>query len=279
MSLTPGVAQVSIDGIKACKGRTKPLVCLTAYDAYMSRLLDPLVDILLVGDSLGMVVYGMETTQHVTLDMMISHGASVAANTSHALSVVDMPRGSYEESPKVALKNARRLQRETGCDAIKLEGGISQAQTVRHLVDNDIAVMGHIGLMPQNVHTAGEYRIVGRKPAEWAALEADARVLDESGVFAIVLEGMVEPLARRISALTSAPTIGIGASSHCDGQILVTEDMLGLTGKSCRFVKGYATLGDAVTAAVKNYAKEVRSRQFPNAEHTYAAANVEQLPA
>lgn len=278
MSASPGGARTSVADIRARKGSGKPLVCLTAYQANISRLLDQHVDILLVGDSLGMVVYGMETTQRVTLDMMIAHGLAVAGNTSHALTVVDMPRGSYEESPGVALENALRLLQETGCSAVKLEGGVSRAETVQYMVQNGVSVMGHIGLLPQNALTSGDFRIVGRSTGEWNALEEDARALDDSGVFAMVLEGMVEPLARRISVLTSVPTIGIGASLHCDGQILVTEDMLGLTGKSFRFVKEYAALDKAVTAAVEKYAKDVRARRFPGTEHTYTAAKCKQLP-
>ena len=272
MKAEPSFAKVTLAAIGARKKKDPPLVCLTAYYAYMARLLDRHADILLVGDSLGMVVYGMETTRQVTLEMMIAHGAAVARNACHAATVVDMPRGSYEESPETALRNASRLLRETGCDAVKLEGGASRAETVAHLVGNGVAVMGHIGLMPQNVRAEEGYRIVGRNADAWSALEEDAQALVAAGVFAMVLEGMVEPLARRISALVPVPTIGIGASPQCDGQILVTEDMLGLTDRMPRFVKQYADLGKDIAAAAAAYAEEVRARRFPGAGHVYAMA-------
>ena len=277
MSAETSATNSKIAEIQARKASGKPLVCLTAYTAYMARALDTHVDILLVGDSLGMVVYGMENTRDVTLEMMVAHGKAVAGNASNALVVIDMPYGSYEESPDVALENARHLLRETGCAAVKLEGGAARAETVRHLVENGVAVMGHIGLLPQGVSSAEGYRIVGKKPEEWEALEADAIALTKAGVFSMVLEGTVEPLARRICEMTSAPVIGIGASPACDGQILVTEDMLGLNATPPRFVKQYAELGETIEAAVKAYAKETRLRCFPSSENVYGGT-IEQLP-
>lgn len=262
-------AAVTPAAIRARRRGAPPLVCLTAYTAYMARLLDAHVDILLVGDSLGMVVYGMESTGGVTLEMMTAHGKAVAGNASHAMVVVDMPRGSYEESPQAALANASRLREETGCAAVKLEGGASRAETVACLTDHGIPVMGHIGLLPQSVHAGQSYRIVGRETEERMRLEADAHALVEAGAFALVLEGMVEPLARRISESVSIPTIGIGASASCGGQILVTEDMLGLMAKTPRFVKHYAALGEEIAAAAAAYAAEIRLRRFPDAAHVY----------
>jgi 3-methyl-2-oxobutanoate hydroxymethyltransferase len=250
------------------KGGT-PIVCLTAYTAPVARLLDPHVDLLLVGDSLGMVLYGLDSTVHVTLDMMIAHGASVVRSSTHAVIAVDMPYGTYEESPEQALRNAKRIMAETGCTAVKLEGGQEMTATVRHIVASGIPVMGHIGLLPQSVKKMGGYKIQGRDDAGVQKLLADAKAISDAGAFAIVIEGTVEPVAKQITQSIPVPTIGIGASPACDGQVLVINDLLGLTEKPPRFAKAYATLAPAISAAVKAYADDVRAHKFPDLVHTY----------
>jgi 3-methyl-2-oxobutanoate hydroxymethyltransferase len=252
-----------------------PLVCLTAYTTPMARRLDPYVDILLVGDSLGMVLYGFKNTLPVTLEMMIAHGAAVMRGVTQALVVVDMPYGTYEQSKDQALSNAKRVIEETGCDAVKLEGGETMAETVRHLVDHNIPVMGHIGLMPQSVEKIGGFVIQGRDEREAGTVQKDARAIEAAGAFAIVIEGTVEPLARAITAMLKVPTIGIGASAACDGQILVIDDMLGtFDGFKPRFVKRYADLGAHISEAAESYANDVRARRFPGAEHVFQLKSV-----
>ncbi|MBV9550881.1 MAG: 3-methyl-2-oxobutanoate hydroxymethyltransferase [Alphaproteobacteria bacterium] len=260
--------RITVPEIKAHKGAT-PVVCLTCYHAHTARLLDAHVDVMLVGDSLGMVMHGLENTLGVTLEMMITHGKAVMRGSQRALVVVDMPFGTYEESPEVAFRNAARVIQETGCTAVKLEGGSRMAQTVTYLTQRGIPVMGHIGLTPQGINVAGGFRTVGRSAEEWPAIEADAKTLADAGAFAVVLEGMAEPLAARITAAISIPTIGIGASPACDGQVLVMEDMLGLNPHPPKFVREYASLGPAIEAAVKAYAADVRSRSFPGVENVY----------
>jgi 3-methyl-2-oxobutanoate hydroxymethyltransferase len=251
----------------------EPLVCLTAYTAPMARLLDPVCDLLLVGDSLGMVVYGLPSTVPVTLDLMAAHGAAVVRNAAKALVVVDMPFGSYQESPGSAFRNAARLMAETGCAAVKLEGGAVMAETIAFLTARGIPVLGHVGLQPQSVNTYGGYGARGRAEAEAARILADAEAVARAGAFAMVVEGVVEPLARRITEAVPVPTIGIGASAACDGQILVSEDALGLfTEFVPRFVKRYADLAGTITAAAGAYAEEVRARRFPGPEHVYREA-------
>ncbi|MFQ5784115.1 MAG: 3-methyl-2-oxobutanoate hydroxymethyltransferase [Alphaproteobacteria bacterium] len=255
--------------IAARKGG-EPLVCLTAYSAPMARLLDPRVDLLLVGDSLGMVLYGFETTLPVTLDMMIAHGAAVVRGSRRACVVVDMPFGSYQESPAAAFRAAARVMAETGCAAVKLEGGEEMAETVGFLVRRGIPVMGHVGLRPQTVNVMGGFRYQGRNQAGAGQILADAEAVAGAGAFAIVVEGTVESVAREVTAGIAAPTIGIGASSGCDGQILVTEDMLGLFAEfTPRFVKRYAELGERISEAVAAYAEDVRARRFPGPEHCF----------
>lgn len=248
-----------------------PLVVLTAYTAPMAHLLDEHVDILLVGDSLGMVVYGMESTLSVTLEMMENHGKAVATHAKHALVVVDLPFGSYQESPQQAFANSARIIRNTGCQAVKLEGGAEMADTVCFLTERGIPVMGHVGLMPQRVHEMGGYKYQGRNAEEAAAILHDALAIEEAGAFSIVLEGVKEPVAREVSAKLSVPTIGIGASSACDGQVLVVDDMLGISasGYTPSFVKQYAQLGQAIEEAANAYATEVRSRAFPSPEYCF----------
>jgi 3-methyl-2-oxobutanoate hydroxymethyltransferase len=269
MSVRGHVKRITVPEIMARKGR-EPIVCLTSYHAHTARLIDPYVDLLLVGDSLGMVMYGMETTLGVTLDMMIAHGAAVVRGAEKALIVVDLPFGTYEESPSQAFHNAARTLKETGCQAVKLEGGVRMAETVKYLTERGIPVMGHIGLTPQNVNVMGGYKTQGREQQQWPELEADAQALAEAGAFAIVLEGMAAELADRISGQIGVPTIGIGASAGCDGQILVTEDMLGLSPTVPKFVKEFATLGAQIAGAAEAYANDVRSRKFPEEQHTYA---------
>ena len=269
MSVRGHVKRITVPEIMARKGR-EPIVCLTSYHAHTARLIDPYVDLLLVGDSLGMVMYGMETTLGVTLDMMIAHGAAVVRGAEKALIVVDLPFGTYEESPSQAFHNAARTLKETGCQAVKLEGGVRMAETVKYLIERGIPVMGHIGLTPQNVNVMGGYKTQGCEQQQWPELEADAQALAEAGAFAIVLEGMAAELADRISGQIGVPTIGIGASAGCDGQILVTEDMLGLSPTVPKFVKEFATLGAQIAGAAEAYANDVRSRKFPEEQHTYA---------
>ncbi len=248
----------------------EPVVSLTAYHAHTAQIIDPYVDFLLVGDSLGMVMHGYESTVPVPLDLMIMHGAAVVRGSRRALIVVDMPFGSYEESPAIAFRNAARVMKETGCGAIKLEGGTRMAETIRYLTERGIPVMAHIGLTPQSVNVMGGFKTQGRRQGEWAAIEADAAAVAEAGAFAVVLEGMAELLAARITKQIAIPTIGIGASVSCDGQILVLEDMLGLNPRVPKFVKKFGQLGSAIEAAVKSYAEEVRARTFPAPEHVYA---------
>ena len=246
-----------------------PIVALTAYHAHTARIIDPHVDMLLVGDSLGMVMHGYETTVPVPLELMIMHAQAVVRGSSRALVVVDMPFGSYEESPTVAFRNAARVLKETGCGAIKIEGGAHMAETIRYLTDRGIPVMSHIGMTPQAVNMIGSFKPRGRFRSEWAAFEEDARAVAEAGAFAVVLEALAELLAARITKQVSIPTIGIGASAECDGQILVLEDMLGLSPRVPKFVKEYAQIGEAIENAVKSYANEVRARVFPSDAYTY----------
>lgn len=250
-----------------------PLVCLTAYSTPMARTLDPLVDLLLVGDSLGMVLYGMETTLGVTVDMMVGHGRAVVRGARHACVIVDMPFGSYQESPAQAFRTAARIVSETGCAGVKLEGGRDMAETVAYLCARGIPVLGHIGLTPQSVHALGGFRAQGRGEVEARKIAEDAEAIAEAGAFSVVIEGTAEPVAREITERLPIPTIGIGASPACDGQILVTEDLLGLSGEfTPRFVKRYAEIGDAIAAAASAYADEVRDRRFPEARHCYGVA-------
>ena len=246
-----------------------PIVALTAYHAHTARIIDPYVDMLLVGDSLGMVMHGYETTVPVPLELMIMHAQAVVRGSSRSLVVVDMPFGSYEESPSEAFRNAARVMKETCCGAIKIEGGVHMAETIRYLNDRGIPVMSHIGMTPQAVNTIGSFKPRGRFRSEWAAFEEDARAVAEAGAFAVVLEALAELLAARITKQISIPTIGIGASAECDGQILVLEDMLGLSPRVPKFVKEYAQIGEAIENAVKAYANEVRGRVFPSDAYTY----------
>ncbi len=266
----PLANQLSPADIRARKGRDEAFACLTAYTTPVAQALDAHVDVLLVGDSLGMVLYGLDSTLGVTLEMMIAHGAAVRRGAERALVVVDLPFGSYQESPQAAFRNAARVMQESGCAAVKLEGGIEMAETVSFLSRRGVPVMGHVGLMPQSVNALGGYRSRGHGEDERAAIAEDAAAIAEAGAFAIVLEGVVEPLARDLTGRLEIPTIGIGASPACDGQILVTEDMAGLfTGFTPKFVKRYAALGEELTRAAEAYASEVRARTFPGPEHCF----------
>ena len=268
MSQEFALKRVTAPDIRSRKGGA-PIVALTAYHAHTARIIDPHVDMLLVGNSLGMVMHGYETTVPVPLELMIMHAQAVVRGSTRALVVVDMPFGSYEESPAVAFRNAARVLKETGCGAIKLEGGVHMAETIRYLSERGIPVMSHIGMTPQAMNMIGSFSPRGRFRSEWAAFEADARAVAEAGAFAVVIEALAELLAARITKQIDIPTIGIGASSECDGQILVLEDMLGLSPRVPKFVKEYAQLGAGIEAAVKAFATEVRTRAFPSADNTY----------
>lgn len=271
MSASAQVKRVSVPDIAARKGQ-EPVVVLTAYSVSMAKLLDEHCDCLLVGDSLGMVLYGLDSTLPVTLDMMINHGAAVVRGSSKACVVVDLPWASYQESPAQAFRNAARVLAETGASAVKLEGGEEMAQTVEFLVRRGIPVMGHVGLTPQAVNALGGYRARGRSDAEQAKILGDAKAIAEAGAFAIVVEGVVEPLARQITEQIPVVIIGIGASAACDGQVLVSDDMLGLfAGFTPKFVKRYAEIGEQVSEAAASYAAEVRARAFPGPAHVFAA--------
>ena len=264
--------RISAPELHARKGG-EPIVSLTAYSAPMAAFIDPYVDLFIVGDSVGMVLYGMDSTLGVTLDMMIAHGAAVVRGSERGCVIVDMPFGSYQESPAQAYRNAARVMAECGCNGIKIEGGEEMAETVAFLVERGIPVMGHVGLMPQSVNRLGGYKVRGKQRNEAAAIIADARAVSEAGAFTIVVEGVVEPVARQITDTVSAPTIGIGASAACDGQVLVTEDLVGLfTDFTPKFVRRYAELGTQLAGAAEAYSRDVRAREFPGPEHCFAAA-------
>ena len=257
------------DDIRAAKGG-RPLVSLTAYTTPMAQMMDAHCDFVLVGDSVGMVLHGLPSTLGVTMEMMILHGQAVARGLSSALMVIDMPFGSYEESPQQAFRNAARLMAETGAAAVKLEGGAQMADTIAFLTARGVPVMAHVGLTPQSINTLGGYKVQGRGAAR-AGLLADAQAVAEAGAFAVVLEKVPATLADAVTAAVPIPTIGIGASAGCDGQILVLDDMLGLfTAFKAKFVKRYAELGATAQAAIAAYAEEVRARRFPAPEHTFA---------
>ncbi|MCA2014238.1 3-methyl-2-oxobutanoate hydroxymethyltransferase [Cereibacter sphaeroides] len=262
------VRRITAPQLRARKGG-EPIVSLTSYHSHTAAIVDRYADFILVGDSLGMVMHGMESTVGVTLDMMITHGKAVVRGTKRALIVVDMPFGTYEESPQVAFRNAARIMTETMCQAVKLEGGARMAETIRYLVDRGIPVMAHIGLTPQSTNVMGGFKTQGRDEATWAHHINDAVQVAEAGAFAVVVEGVVEPLAREITKSVEIPTIGIGASADCDGQILVLEDMLGLNPRPPKFVKVYGQLGGMIEKAVSEYADEVKSRSFPAEDQTY----------
>ena len=261
--------RITAPQIMARKG-TDPIVSLTSYHAHTAAIVDRYVDFILVGDSLGMVMHGMDSTIPVPLDLMIMHGRAVVRGTKSALIVVDMPFGTYEESPQIAFRNAARIMKETNCGAVKLEGGARMADTIHFLVERGIPVMGHIGLTPQSTNTMGGFITQGRDETSWPAHIKDAKAVADAGAFSLVLEGMVEPLAAKITQEVSIPTIGIGASADCDGQILVLEDMLGLNPNPPKFVKSYGNLLDAIETAVATYAHDVKARDFPTKDQIYS---------
>ena len=262
--------RLTIPAIRRQKGGT-PLVMLTAYTVRTAQLLDPHCDMLLVGDSLGQVVYGLPSTVPVTLEMMAAHGAAVVRGSYHALVVIDMPFGAYEASPEKAFESGSWLLKQTGAAAVKLEGGEAMAPTVRFLSERGIPVMGHVGLTPQAVNMLGGYGARGRSEAEAKKIVADAVAVADAGAFAVVVEGVVEGIAIAITDAVACPTIGIGASARCDGQVLVAEDMLGMFERTARFVKRYDDLAGRISDAATRYAEEVRARSFPGEAQTYAA--------
>jgi 3-methyl-2-oxobutanoate hydroxymethyltransferase len=268
MSAQDEIKRLTAPDIRARKNG-QPIVCLTSYHAHTARLVDKYCDVILVGDSLGMVMHGFETTVPVTLDMMILQGHAVMRGSQHALVVIDMPFGSYEQSKEQAFASCARVLKETGCGAIKLEGGRRMAETIAFLVERGVPVMGHVGLTPQSINTIGSFRAQGRDEADWAPIEADAKAVADAGAFSIVIEAVAEPLGRKITGAIAIPTIGIGASPACDGQILVLEDMLGLSPRVPKFVRRYGELGPGIEAAISAYASDVRSRAFPGPEHVY----------
>ena len=271
MSAIPAFAskRTTAPDITARKGGD-PIVSLTAYHAHTARIADPYVDFLLVGDSLGMVMHGYESTVPVPLELMIMHGRAVVRGAKKALVVVDMPFGTYEESPSIAFRNAAKVMKETDCGAIKLEGGRRMGETIRFLTERGVPVMAHIGLTPQSINVIGGYKTQGRTTDQWAAIEEDARIVAEAGAFAVVLEAMAEPLAAKITRAIAIPTIGIGASAQCDGQILVMEDMLGLSPRVPKFVKEFGKVAAAIEGAIAAYAGEVKARTFPEPANTYS---------
>ena len=258
----------SANDIRTLKGKT-PIVCLTAYTAPIARAIDENVDLMLVGDSLGMVLYDYENTLQVTLEQMINHAKSVVGASSKSCVIVDMPFGTYEESTDKAFMNSARVMKETNCNGVKLEGGQKISNTIKYLTQSSIPVMGHIGLQPQSVLLDGGYKVKGKVKSEWQKFIDDAIAVQEAGAFSVVLEGMAEPLAAEITSTLKIPTIGIGASPKCDGQILVTEDMLGLTNVAPKFVKKYIDLEKNIKNAVDQYSFEVKNRSFPTSDHIY----------
>lgn len=264
------VRRIAAPDIAARKGGV-PVVCLTAYTAPMAELLDEHCDLLLVGDSLGMVVHGLPNTVGVTLEMMILHGQAVMRTSKRAMVVVDMPFGSYEGSPEVAYANAARVMKETGAQAIKVESGPTVVETIEYLVKRGIPVMGHVGLRPQAIHVDGGFKAKGKGGDERARILEEAKATAEAGAFALVVEGVAEGLAREITEAVTVPTIGIGASAGCDGQILVTDDMLGLFDWTPKFVRRYGDLRGEISKAVAGYAEDVRARRFPGPAEIYFA--------
>ena len=269
MSVQAPVRRITAPDIAAMKG-VEPIVSLTAYHAHTAAIADAHCHFLLVGDSLGMVMHGFETTLPVPLELMIMHGRAVTRGAQRALVVVDMPFGSYEESPPVAFRNAAQVIKQTQCGAIKLEGGRRMAETIHYLTERGVPVMAHIGLTPQSINVMGGFKVQGREKSQWKALEDDARAVAEAGAFSVVLEAMPEELAARITKKIPIPTVGIGAGRHCDGQILVMEDMLGLSPRVPKFVKAFGEVGSAIDGAIRGYAQAVKAGAFPAPEHTYA---------
>lgn len=265
------IKRITVPEIKACKGAEK-IISLTAYTKWMAKLIDPHVDIIIVGDSTGMVAYGLRDTLAMTLDMMIAHGSAVMRGSQRACVVIDMPFGTYQESHEQAFRNCARVLIETGAHALKLEGGQEMAGTVKFLVDRGIPVMAHIGLMPQHVKIMGGFKVQGSNEREVEKIIADAESLAQAGAFSILIEGIREPIARRVTELVAIPTIGIGASPACDGQVLVTEDILGLSSEYMpRFAKRYVNITEQISRAAEQFALEVKNGAFPQSEHCFTA--------
>lgn len=259
---------MSVPKFLNAKGQER-LVVLTAFSARMAELMAPHCDAIIVGDSLAQVVYGLPTTLPVSLDMMCAHGAAVVRGAPQSLVVVDLPFGTYEESPEAAYRSAVRVMRETGAKGVKIEGGNNIATTIEFLVDRGIPVMGHAGLTPQDVNSLGGYGARGRSEQEYQRILSDSRAVCDAGAFSIVVEGVVEPLARQITEAVTCPTLGIGGSPACDGQVLVTEDMLGMFERTARFVKKYEQFGDRADHAFAEFSQAVRDGSFPGPEHLY----------
>lgn len=269
MSVQKQSKKLTSQSILAMKG-SAPIVGLTAYTAPMARVMDASVDFILVGDSLAMTIYGEDSTVGIDLDTMIRHGKAVSRTCKHACVVVDLPFGYYQQSPQQAFSSASRVLRETGCDAIKLEGGIEMAETIAFLSERGVPVMGHIGLTPQSINTLGGFKTQGKNREVADALLDSARAIDEAGCFAVVIEGVVEAVAKQLHETLSVPSIGIGASVDCDGQILVTDDLIGIFDEfKPKFVKRYAEVLPEIRRAIDNYAAEVRARSFPSSEYTF----------
>jgi 3-methyl-2-oxobutanoate hydroxymethyltransferase len=262
-------SRITIPQLVSRKGG-EPIAVLTAYTAPVARLVDPHVDMILVGDSLGMVIYGMTSTLSVTLDMMLAHGKAAVSASSHAAVVVDLPFGSYQASPRQAFTSAARVMAETGCDAVKMEGGIEMAETVAFLVARGIPVMGHVGLVPQSVNVLGGYKARGRDPKEAERILEGAMAIAEAGAFSIVIEGTIDPVSRAITAAVPCPTIGIGASAGCDGQVLVIDDVLGMMGDfKPKLARRYVDLGSQIAEAARSYSADVKAHRFPGPENVY----------
>ena len=269
MSVAHNSSRITIPQLVGRKGG-EPIAVLTAYTAPIARLVDPHVDMILVGDSLGMVIYGMTSTLSVTLDMMVAHGKAAVGASSHAAVVVDLPFGSYQASPQQAFTAAARVMAETGCDAVKMEGGIEMAETVAFLVARGIPVMGHVGLVPQSVNVLGGYKARGRDPKEADRILEGAVAIAEAGAFSIVIEGTIDPVSRAITAAVPCPTIGIGASAGCDGQVLVIDDVLGMMGDfKPKLARRYVDLGSQIAEAARSYSADVKAHRFPGPENVY----------
>ena len=269
MSVAHKSSRITIPELVRRKGG-EPIAILTAYTAPVARLVDPHVDVILVGDSLGTAIYGFTSTLPVTLDMMIAHGRAVVAASSHATVVVDLPFGSYQASPEQSFTSAARVLVETGCDAVKLEGGVEMAETIGFLVARGVPVMGHVGLKPQSVHVFGGYRARGRTPDEAKRIIDDAVAVAAAGAFSIVIEGTVDPVSRAATEAVPVPTIGIGASAACDGQVLVIDDVLGLAGDfKPKLARQYVDLGSQIAEAARAYAADVKAHRFPGPENVY----------
>lgn len=269
MSVHQAAARITVPQLMACKGKQK-IAALTAYTAPFARLMDEALDMILIGDSTAMVGYALPDTLSITLEQMAAHAAAVVRSTSHACIMVDMPFGSYQESPQQAFASAARMLAASGVTGVKLEGGIALADTTRFLVERGIPVLAHVGLMPQYVNTMGGFKAQGMNDEAAERILQDAIAHEQAGAFAVVLEGVAESLGRRITETLSIPTIGIGASPACDGQILVTEDILGLSGDRIpKFARQFADVGSQIRSAVQQYADEVRGGTFPALEHCF----------